>query len=80
MMDQKALNTTGFYVDVDRVKGLPILESVAVEVVFNPTSSNVTIGPLECRLPIKVRHRVDLDFYIRVFYFVQPLAHHFIVQ
>lgn len=57
MTDQKHLLKTGFYVDLDRVKGLPGApdnETIEFQVVFNPTAPNVSLGPVETVLPIKV--------------------------
>ena len=59
MADHRNLTGTGFYVDIDRVKGLPGFpnnESLDCQVVFNPQSANLSLGPVETLLPIKVRN------------------------
>ena len=55
--DQRKLPATGFFIDLDRVQGLPghpDNEFIEFTVAFNPSSSNMTLGPVETMLPIKV--------------------------
>ena len=55
--DHKSLVGTGFYINLDRVKGLPGFpanEFVEFQVVFNPASANLSLGPVEVLFPIKV--------------------------
>ncbi|XP_057292027.1 hydrocephalus-inducing protein-like [Hydractinia symbiolongicarpus] len=57
IVDHRQLVGTGFYVDLDRVKGLPGFpdnEQLDFEVVFNPSSATLSLGPVEAMLPIKV--------------------------
>lgn len=59
IVDHRQLVGTGFYVDLDRVKGLPGFpdnEQLDFEVVFNPSSASLSLGPVEAMLPIKVRY------------------------
>ena len=58
MADQRKLANTGFYVDLDRVQGLPGSpdnEFIEFTVVFNPALANLTLGPVETVMPIKVK-------------------------
>ena len=57
LADQRKLTGIGFYIDLDRVKGLPGFpdnEYLEFTVAFNPSSTNITLGPVETILPIKV--------------------------
>jgi len=63
--DQRKVSNTGFYIDLDRVQGLPGFpdnEFVEFTVVFNPASAHLTLGPVETVLPIKVCYaRANLE-------------------
>ena len=66
--EQRKLTGTGFYIDLDRVQGLPGFpdnEYLEFTVAFNPSSANMKLGPVETLLPIKVRF---FNFYTKESY------------
>ena len=52
--DRHALTSTGFSIDIDRVKNLPQGETVQLNVSIDPKSANLSLGPVDTILPIKV--------------------------
>ena len=52
--DKQSLTSTGFSIEFDKIKDLPQGESIDFFVSFDPKAGNVSLGPVETVLPIKV--------------------------
>ena len=52
--DKQSLFSTGFSIEFDKIKDLPEGESIDFFVSFDPKAGNVSLGPVEVVLPIKV--------------------------
>lgn len=57
--EKRDLSATGFSLELDKVKDIPEGESVDFHVSFDPKSAELSLGPVETIVPIKVR--VDLS-------------------
>lgn len=53
--DRFSYRNTGFSFDCDRVKNLPSGESMTITVTFDPRGANLSLGTVECRVPVEVR-------------------------
>ena len=45
---------TGFLIDLEKVKNLPIEETVEFQVTFDPRGANLGLGPIEHVIPLNV--------------------------
>ena len=52
--EKQQLASTGFTIEFDKVKDLPEGESIDFSVAFDPKAGNLSLGPVETVLPIKV--------------------------
>ena len=52
--DKQAIASTGFSIEFDKIKDLPEGESIDFFVSFDPKAGNVSLGPVDVVLPIKV--------------------------
>ena len=52
--DKQGLVSTGFSIEFDKIKDLPEGESIDFFVSFDPKAGNLSLGPVEVVLPIKV--------------------------
>ncbi len=52
--EKRGLSVTGFSLGLDRVKDLPEGEAVDFHVSFDPEAANLSLGPVETVVPIKV--------------------------
>ena len=54
LADYRPLAGTGFSIDLERVKDFPSEEQLDFQILFNPASVELSLGPIEAVLPLKV--------------------------
>lgn len=60
-IERQIYSKTGFMIDLEKVKNLPIEETVEFGVTFDPRGANLGLGPVEHVVPINVSSASQLS-------------------